>query len=281
MLSAVLRRSVVSTTIRIDPHVHSAASYDGSDPVELILEHAADIGLDAVVVTDHDILSASLEAAELAEEYGLIGIPGVEVSTRHGHMLAIGVEEMPPHGASFAATARWVRDRGGIAIVPHPFQRTRHGVRRKHLGEPDAVEVFNAWLFTGYKNRRARRFAATHGYPGIAASDAHRLEYVGRAYIEIEIEGRERDEIDAEDVLDAIRNGTTNVRGRRAPISMASKHYAIAASRKSSYYAKVGAIETASTAKVGAYTTASVAKLGVVRGVRSVRTAGSYLTTYL
>ncbi|MFC6726396.1 PHP domain-containing protein, partial [Halobium palmae] len=83
-------------TIRVDPHVHSEASYDASDPVELILEQSAEIGLDAVVVTDHDVLHESIRAAELAPEYGLVGIPGVEVSTADGHLLAIGVDEMPP-----------------------------------------------------------------------------------------------------------------------------------------------------------------------------------------
>jgi predicted metal-dependent phosphoesterase TrpH len=58
----------VSLNVQIDPHVHSEASYDGHDPVELILEHAADIGLDAVVITDHDVIHASLEAAERASE---------------------------------------------------------------------------------------------------------------------------------------------------------------------------------------------------------------------
>ena len=71
----------MSLTARIDPHVHSAASYDGSDPSELLLEQAADIGLDAIVITDHDVIHESVRAAELAPKYGLVGIPGVEVST--------------------------------------------------------------------------------------------------------------------------------------------------------------------------------------------------------
>jgi len=81
--------------VKVDMHVHSEASYDGKEPVDLILEHAEDIGLDAVVITDHDEIETSLEAAELADDYGLIGIPGVEVSTKAGHLLAIGVEEKP------------------------------------------------------------------------------------------------------------------------------------------------------------------------------------------
>jgi len=261
---------VTTTTLQIDPHVHSEGSYDGSEPVELILEHAADIGLDAVVITDHDTIHESLRAVELAPEYGLIGIPGVEVSTAHGHLLAIGVEEMPPRRAPYEETVEWIRDHGGIAIVPHPFQRTRHGVRKKHIPDVDAVEAFNAWLFTGYKNRRARRFADAFGYPTVAASDAHTLPYVGRAYTEITIPEMDREDITATDVISAIRDGSTAVQGRRAPVPMAAKHYAIGAGRKSGYYAKLGAIQTASYARWGALKGGYLAKDGAIRSAKGL-----------
>lgn len=254
------------TTLRIDLHVHSEDSYDGHEPVDLILEHAADIGLDAVVITDHDVMAESIRAAELAREYGLVGVPGVEVSTAHGHLLAVGVDRMPPRRAPFEETVAWIRNNGGVAVVPHPFQRSRHGVRGKHVSDCDAVEVFNAWLFTGYRNRRARLFAAEHGYPGVAASDAHTLEYVGRAYTEIDVGDIPREVVTREHVIDAIRNGETSLRGRRAPIRMASKHYAAAAARKSAYYSKRSVKASAAYAKASAFKTASLAKLGVVWG---------------
>ena len=257
----------MSVTLRIDPHVHSEASYDGTEPVELLLEQAAEIGLDGIVVTDHDVLHASLRAAELAPRYGLVGIPGVEVSTADGHLLALGVEEMPPHRAPFSETVRWVRERGGCAVVPHPFQRSRHGVRRKNLTDADAVEVYNSWLFTGYKNRRARRFADRHGYPRVAGSDAHKVQYVGRAYTELNLD-IEREEVSARAVLDAIRDGATGVDGRRQPIPASANHYAIGAGRKSGYYAKVGAKKGSHAAWLGA-------RLGGSAAVSGVRLTGS------
>ncbi|OYR54526.1 CehA/McbA family metallohydrolase [Halorubrum halodurans] len=276
-----------SVTVRIDPHVHSEDSYDGHEPVELILEHAADIGLDAVVITDHDTMGESKRAAELAPEYGLVGIPGVEVSTADGHLLAIGVDRMPPRGESYAATVSWIHDRGGVAVVPHPFQRSRHGVRRRNIPLPrsdadegdrsdgagevdevDAIEVFNAWLFTGYRNRRARRFAALHGYPGVAASDAHHLNYVGRAFTELTVRGRSSvDAVTAEDVLAAIREGTTSASGKRAPVPMAARHYLIAAGRKSGYYARTGAVRGATAAARAAVEAVSMTRVGLSQGV--------------
>lgn len=268
----------MSVTVSIDPHVHSDESYDGHEPVELILEHAADINLDAVVITDHDVMAESLRAAELAPEYGLVGIPGVEVSTAHGHLLAIGVEEMPPHRKPLGETVAWVREHGGVAVVPHPFQRSRHGIRKRHLADTDAIEVFNAWLFTGFRNRRARRFAVAHDYPGLAASDAHTLEYVGRAYTDIEIEGVDDvADVTARHVLDAIREGTTSVEGKRAPIPMAARHYGIAAARKSQYYAKVGAVKSGTTAKWTALRAGSIAKITAIQGAHRLGRAVQWM----
>ncbi|GAA0527897.1 Predicted metal-dependent phosphoesterase TrpH, contains PHP domain [Halorubrum aquaticum] len=284
-----------SVTVRIDPHVHSEDSYDGHEPVELILEHAADIGLDAVVITDHDTMGESKRAAEIAPEYGLIGIPGVEVSTADGHLLAIGVDRMPPRGESYATTVSWIHDSGGVAVVPHPFQRSRHGVRRRDIPVPgsnaddddgsdeaddgdgvigsdtvdevDAIEVFNAWLFTGYRNRRARRFAAIHGYPGVAASDAHHLNYVGRAFTELTVRDRASvDDVTAADVLAAIREGTTSASGKRAPVPMAARHYLIAAGRKSGYYARTGARRGVATTVRGAVEAVTMARVGLSQG---------------
>jgi predicted metal-dependent phosphoesterase TrpH len=114
-------------TLDVDPHVHSEGSYDCDVPVEEVLAAAADAGLDALAITDHDTIERSLRAVELAPTYGLVAIPGIEVSTADGHLLALGVEEALEPGRPLRETAAEVRSRGGATVVPHPFQRTRHG----------------------------------------------------------------------------------------------------------------------------------------------------------
>jgi len=95
--------------LSVELHCHSALSYDGRDPVELLLEQAEAVGLDAIAVTDHDEIDASLAAASKADQYGLIGIPGMEVSSAAGHVLALGVEERVPSGMPFAETLTRIR----------------------------------------------------------------------------------------------------------------------------------------------------------------------------
>nr|WP_256486912.1 MULTISPECIES: PHP domain-containing protein [unclassified Haladaptatus] len=205
-----------SLVLSVELHCHSALSHDGRDPVELLLEQAKAVDLDAIAVTDHDEIEASLEAAKLAPEYGLVGIPGMEITSRAGHVLGLGIEELVPPGLSFGETLDRIREQGGVAIVPHPFQKSRSGVAAnitgKKLAEADAIEVYNSRLLTGRGNRRARSFASDHGVPMTAGSDAHISEMVGQAVTEIDVNTRDRRAI-----LGAIVDGRTEVDGKRTP----------------------------------------------------------------
>ncbi|RNJ26503.1 PHP domain-containing protein [Halosegnis longus] len=210
--------------LRAELHCHSSLSYDGRDPVEMLLAQAEAVGLDVLAVTDHDEIDASLAAAERAEEYGLVGIPGMEVTSEAGHVLALGIEELIPPGLSFVETLDRIREQGGIAVVPHPFQRSRHGVAphisEETLASADAIEVYNSRLFTGRSNRTAETFATSRNLPMTAGSDAHIAEMVGQAVTEIDA-----DERTSEAVLDAIRAGRTSVVGRRTPWRISVKQF--------------------------------------------------------
>ena len=202
--------------LAVELHTHSSLSHDGRDPVELLLEQASAVGLDALAVTDHDEIDASLKAAEKAPDYGLVGIPGMEVSSKAGHVLALGVTQRIPAGLRFDKTLDRIRAQGGLAVVPHPFQEARHGVlaniSKDTLTAADAIEVYNSRLLTGRANRQAERFALKHGMPMTAGSDAHVSEMVGQAITHVDATEREQ-----EAILTAIREGRTEVAGKRTP----------------------------------------------------------------
>lgn len=217
--------------LSVELHAHSTLSYDGRDPVELLLEHAAGVGLDAVAVTDHDEIEASLDAVAKAAGYGLVGIPGMEVSSADGHVLALGVRELVPAGLPFAETVERIHDQGGLAVVPHPFQKSRSGVAtnvtREELASADAIEAYNSRLLTGLANRRAERFARRHDVPMTAGSDAHICEMVGQAVTNVDAEDRS-----VEAILDAIREGRVSFDGTRTPWHISFRQAAAGAKRR-------------------------------------------------
>jgi predicted metal-dependent phosphoesterase TrpH len=217
--------------LTVELHSHSALSHDGRDPVELLLEQAAAVGLDALAVTDHDEIDASREAAEKAVDHGLIGIVGMEISSAAGHILAFGIEDLIPPGLSYDETLERIHEQGGIAVIPHPFQKSRHGVAPHitddQLASADALEVYNSRLFTGRSNRQAERFAIERGLPMTAGSDAHISEMVGQAITEVGANDRS-----PEAILEAIRHGRTSVIGHRTPWHISLRQFGGGAKRR-------------------------------------------------
>ncbi len=217
--------------LSVELHTHSELSHDGRDPVDLLLEQASAVGLDALAVTDHDEIDASIEAAGKASDYGLVGIVGMEVTCAAGHVLAFGIDDLVPSGLGFDETLAAIHDQGGIAVVPHPFQKTRHGVAAhisdEQLASADAIEVYNSRLFTGRSNRQAEKFAVRNGLPMTAGSDAHISEMVGQAVTEVGADDRS-----AEAILSAIAEGRTSVVGKRTPWTVSVRQFAGGAKRR-------------------------------------------------
>jgi len=198
-------------TLYVDTHLHTAASYDGHTEPVTLLRRAREVGLDAVVVTDHDTVTGAHRVAELAAEYDLVAVVGCEVSTADGHLLAIGVDSAPEPGRPLPETAREIREESGVAVVPHPFQRSRHGANRTAIRDVDGIEVFNAHTLTNIRNGQAEQFASTNGYPAYGGSDAHRPGGIGHAATAVVLPGTTT--VSAGTIVEAMRAGRT------APVS--------------------------------------------------------------
>ncbi|MBZ0292715.1 MAG: CehA/McbA family metallohydrolase [Anaerolineae bacterium] len=176
-------------TGRADIHMHTTAS-DGFNSVQEVLQHITRMGtLDVIAITDHDEMSASLWAYEHRDRYPFDIIPGVEVSSADGHVLALWVTKPINPGMSLAETVAAIHEQDGIAIVAHPFELIvcTHSVWR-YLTHPevlleakvDAVEVHNAGAFTPGNNWLARRLAFQLKLPVTGNSDGHTLAAIGR-----------------------------------------------------------------------------------------------------
>jgi hypothetical protein len=170
--------------ITVDLHLHTDWSHDCSIPAEELLDHAEEIGLGGIAVTDHNVFGGALEAVELARMRDLVVIPGEEVKTDgQGEVIGLFLEEEIPRGMTFAETIEAIRDQGGLVYLPHPFDRM-HAIPdpatlHRHLAEIDVFEVYNARLLRDSFNDEALRFARKYRLLQGAGSDAHVLQGVG------------------------------------------------------------------------------------------------------
>jgi len=104
----------------IDLHTHTTASDGTATPRELV-RLAAEAGLSAVAITDHDTVDGLPEAMAAGRQYGVQVVGGVELSVADGqrtlHLLGLFVPEAPGELGAVLARAREKRhDRNRLIL---------------------------------------------------------------------------------------------------------------------------------------------------------------------
>jgi predicted metal-dependent phosphoesterase TrpH len=172
--------------VRVDLHLHTSASFDCRVAPERMARRCAALGLRPIFVTDHDTLDGALALRSLHPDEVVVG---QEIATRDGELIGLFLSAPVPPGLTARETASRIRDQGGLVYLEHPYDTFRRHLKEEAIEElaegVDVVEVFNA-RSTEEANRRAEDLCAILGVPAGAGSDAHRLEEVGLAYVEME-----------------------------------------------------------------------------------------------
>ncbi|MFZ5912411.1 MAG: PHP-associated domain-containing protein [Chloroflexota bacterium] len=179
---------------KADLHIHTICSWDGTMTPAAALKAASLSGLDVIAITDHDDMRATFEARSLAGRYGIEVIPGIEITTADGHLLALFVEKIVPAGLPLIETLLRIGEQGGIAVAAHPEAPLTGSLDRKTLRaaleHADArqvlagVEVYNAGLPYRFSNASARTIVDELPLAQAGNSDAHVPWGVGMGYTE-------------------------------------------------------------------------------------------------
>lgn len=177
---------------KADLHIHTAYSKDGTATVAAVLDHVVQhTDLDVIAITDHDEIEGALQALTLAPRYGIEVIPGSEVSTAEGHLLALYITERVPPGLSLVETVAYVAALGGLCVAAHPGGRWKWSLQahqlRHALAQPGiadtlvGLEAYNASLPNLQVNRQAAHMQREMGLAHVSCSDAHLLWMIGMA----------------------------------------------------------------------------------------------------
>ncbi len=185
-------------TGKADLHIHTNAG-DGLDSLHAILNHVeTGTDLDVIAITEHDNLDVAFEARELwaRERHRFDLVPGCEVTTLEGHLVALYLERPVESLKRVEETIDEVHRQGGICFVPHPASWLTRSIgpgtlarvneQRKRGTWFDAIETANAGPAGRFYLSKARRLAYEYGLPGVGSSDAHFVEAIGSAYTEFE-----------------------------------------------------------------------------------------------
>jgi len=203
--------------LKIDFHVHTCYSKDCSTSLEDVIICSKKRGLNGVAITDHDTVEGALKLLKKSNDQTII-IPGIEVSTKAGHILGINVTTSIPQGLSIEETVERIHEAGGISIAAHPsaIYKSGIGLSEKIVSQGiDAVEVINSSAFPFFLlNYLSRRLAYRTKLPQIGGSDSHLPETIGLAYTII---GNVDVNSEIEEIIHAVKKGMSIPYGRPVP----------------------------------------------------------------
>ncbi len=199
-------------SLKIDLHVHTRFSLDSSIAIRDLVFYSRLRGLDGVAVTDHDSLFRCPEPEVVKD---LLIIPGAEITTDQGHVLALNPNTLVASGLSLAETVDAIHDADGLAVLAHPTAFFK-GIKERQLEQKwDAIEVINASAIPfSFAVRKNRRLATRLGLPQTGGSDAHYAPEIGTAYTCID------GATDVCGVVEALRKGAVRPSGRGIPWTM-------------------------------------------------------------
>jgi predicted metal-dependent phosphoesterase TrpH len=169
--------------IKVDFHCHTSASEDGHIQLDMLMDFCDLNGIDKIAITDHNTLAGALDGAVRWPDRI---IPGLEIMTNRGELIAYYVWKPVEQGQDPYKTIQALKDQDAVISVSHPFDIFRNGGWKiswllEITPYLDAIEIFNAHCITDLPNLRAKAFARKYGLAGTAGSDAHDQYEIGAA----------------------------------------------------------------------------------------------------
>jgi predicted metal-dependent phosphoesterase TrpH len=147
-------------------------------------------------------------------------MPGIEITTAEGDLLALNITTGVSARLSLEETVLRVGDLGGVCVVPHPmagglgmkslsansiFKALRNpAVSRILVG----IEAYNATALDRLTNHYARLLAFRLGITSVGGSDAHVIDAIGLGATEFPGSS-------VVDLLSALKSGTTRIRRQK------------------------------------------------------------------
>jgi predicted metal-dependent phosphoesterase TrpH len=175
--------------MKIAFHAHTKLSIDCELGLKQIANRCKQLGIDAVLLTDHDRLSPSKKI------YGVQFYSGEEIMTRQGEIIGLFLTEQIPAKLTASETIAKIKQQDGLVAIPHPFDRLRSSALEKkiikeNLEKIDIIETFNARTLISKDNQKAKKFfeqnKKEYDLVEIIGSDTHILSEFENTYIEIE-----------------------------------------------------------------------------------------------
>lgn len=182
-------------------HCHTRYS-DGLASPEDCVRSASRKNLQILAITDHDTAQGGLPYWEAPIQHGVLVIPGEEISTDLGHVLAYFVRKTIKPGP-FIEVLGEIQKQNALAFMAHPFHIPLGNLWRKKqifkMSESQIKLLTGLEVENGHNrssaNQMAVKLAQEMSLPAIAGSDAHFPFEIGNVRTRLRVDELTHDSI--------------------------------------------------------------------------------------
>jgi len=210
-------RPDTSAPLKVDFHTHTSA--DPKDYIDFdarqLIDRAAEEGLDALAITNHDVVSFDPELERYAEAMGILLMPGVELTLSNKHVVVVNPGFREAERFRSLKDLSVIREERNLVIAPHPYYPGSRCLKSRleaHIDSFDAVEYSFFYSRLINPNTKAVAAARANGKPLIGSSDCHNIWQVGRTYSLVSAEKT------VPSIIAAVKSGRVEVATK--PLSM-------------------------------------------------------------
>ena len=193
-----------------DTHTHSIYS-DGNNTINKNMDISQKKGLSFIFATDHNTINHYQECARLSSNTFLV-LPGIEVTTSYGHILALFSEENINFStvSSLNSAQNIINDinkNNGLSFIAHPFLNTMEW-RWKDTENMNGIEVWNLYPASTSKETAEsmkwwdEKLCEGKIYYASTGSDTHETSTIAASFIGIYLE-----KLSKGNIYKSIKNG--------------------------------------------------------------------------
>lgn len=190
--------------LKCDFHIHT--SEDPQDNIyysaKTMIKYAAKLKYDVLTLTNHNAVYFNQSLKQYAKKHNILLIPGMELSTKDGHLVLINYKGKIPKNLEK------IKKNNSLIMSPHPYHFYLKGLNKKlinYLPILDAIEYSHHYIKLYNPNKRAEKFAKKHKLAILGTADAHILEDFNRTFTLIDTDKN------VDSILEAIRKRKTKV----------------------------------------------------------------------
>jgi predicted metal-dependent phosphoesterase TrpH len=173
--------------VRVDLHLHSNYSHDGSSSLDELIARARECGLDRIALTDHNTVEGALSLARMEPQLTIVG---EEIKTLEGEVIGLFISRRVQPFLRPEEALDMIHGMGGLTYIPHPLDRQRAhflSERIAHLANRiDILETYNPWCDAA-ANQAAAQLADDLGKVAATGSDSHSALELGRSWMEMDV----------------------------------------------------------------------------------------------